>query len=132
MSNLAFKLTNQRLIILDYLKDNHNHPSVDDVFKFVKEKLPRISKKTVYTNLKLLCQEDIIQEVKIKGIQVFEPKQENHSHFLCQNCGKIFDIEISEIEKEILNKKKELKDFDIKNYTLNFYGECKDCKISKE
>jgi len=49
MGGVKFKMTNQRAIILEYLKENYNHPSVEEIFSFVKSKLPQISKKT-YAN----------------------------------------------------------------------------------
>ena len=41
MSGNKFKLTNQRAIILDYLKENYNHPTVGEIFNYVKDnKIP--------------------------------------------------------------------------------------------
>ena len=78
MENANITYTNQRVEILDFLKDNTSHPTVDDIYQGVKKKLTRISKATVYQNLKLLSEKGLIQEVNIKGISRFEPNLELH------------------------------------------------------
>ena len=47
----GLKLTPQRLAILDYLKENREHPSAEMIFKSVREKFPTISFSTVYNTL---------------------------------------------------------------------------------
>ena len=39
--------TNQRVEILNFLKDNYSHPAVEEVYEAVKKKLTRISKATI-------------------------------------------------------------------------------------
>jgi Fur family ferric uptake transcriptional regulator len=69
------KLTNQRVAILDFLKDNFNHPTVEEIYDEVKQKLPRITKATVYKNLSVLVENILIKEVNVKGVSRFEAKQ---------------------------------------------------------
>lgn len=128
MLKTTFRLTNHRKIILDYFKDNYNHPSIEEVFNFVKNKLPRISKKTVYSNLKFLCDKGLINEVKIKGIQRYEPKLEPHSHLICKKCGKIIDIKTDELLSHAMKIGKKIEDFYVESINVNFYGICKKCK----
>jgi Fur family transcriptional regulator, ferric uptake regulator len=52
------KYTNQRIEILNYLKDNYSHPTVEQVYDAIKKKLSRISKATVYQNLRFLLIRD--------------------------------------------------------------------------
>jgi Fur family ferric uptake transcriptional regulator len=68
MADVKIKYTNQRVEILNYLKDNYSHPTVDQVFEAVRKKLTRISKATVYQNLKFLAEKGLIQEVNIRGV----------------------------------------------------------------
>jgi Fur family ferric uptake transcriptional regulator len=128
MKEINFKLTNQRAIILDYLKENYNHPSVKEIFIFVKNKLPRISKKTVYSNLQFLCDKDLIMEVKVKGVQRYEPKLDPHHHLICRKCGKIIDFKSEELLSHAMKVGKNIKDFDVEFSNINFYGICKKCK----
>jgi Fur family peroxide stress response transcriptional regulator len=123
-----FKLTNQRIIILDYLRENYNHPSVEDIFQSVRNKLPRISKKTVYSNLQFLCDKDLINEIMIKGVQRYESKSDPHPHLICRKCNKIIDIESKELFSHAMEVGRRIEGFDVDFFNLNFYGICKDCK----
>lgn len=122
-----FKLTSQRKIILDFVKNNYNHPSVDEIYLAVKDTLPRISKKTVYSNLKVLSENDLIKEIIIESVKRYEPIQKNHIHAICKNCGKIIDINAKAIIDEIEKLKKKSKDFKIESSTINLNGFCKEC-----
>lgn len=128
MKNAKIKYTNQRVEILNFLKDNTTHPTVDEVYDGVKKKLTRISKATVYQNLKFLAGKGLVQEVNVKGVSRFEPNLKPHHHIICRICGKIFDFESKELTNYSLNIGKKMKEFDIDATNTNFYGICKKCK----
>jgi Fur family transcriptional regulator, ferric uptake regulator len=128
MQKESFKLTNQRVIIFDYLKDNYSHPSVEEVYKYVLDKLPRISKKTVYNTIQLLCKKGSIQEVMVKGVQRFEPRLNPHHHLICKGCGKIIDIESEDLLSHAMKVGEKIEDFYVESSSVNFYGFCKKCK----
>jgi len=122
------KYTNQRIEILDFLKNNTTHPTVEEVYDAVKKKLSRISKATVYQNLKFLTERGIIQEVNIKGVSRFEPNLTPHHHLICRKCGTIIDFESHELTEYSLHIGKKLKEIDIDTTNTNFYGICRKCK----
>lgn len=120
--------TNQRVEILNFLQGNLRHPTVEDVYEGVKKKLTRISKATVYQNLKFLANKGLIQEVNIKGVSRFEPNITPHHHIICKNCGSIVDFEskdLTDFSLEVIKKKKEFK---IESTNTNFFGICNKCK----
>jgi Fur family transcriptional regulator, ferric uptake regulator len=119
--------TNQRIEILNFLKNNYNHPTADEVFNAVRKKLSRISKATIYQNLKFLCEKGIIQEVNIKGVSRFEQNIEAHHHLICKKCGKIMDFESTELTEYSLKIAKKLKEMKIESANTNFYGICDAC-----
>jgi Fur family ferric uptake transcriptional regulator len=121
------KLTNQRAEILDFLKDNFTHPTVEEVYEAVKEKLPRISKATVYQNLKFLSESGRIKEVNVKGVSRFEPNLLPHQHLICRKCGKIIDFSSEELADVSSKVAKSVKEFKIQETNINFYGICKNC-----
>jgi len=127
-SKSNFKLTDPRAIILDCLKDNYSHPSVEDVFIQVREKLPTISKKTVYNNLQFLCSKGLIKEVKVKGVQRYEPDIGPHMHAICRKCGSIIDVESQELYAHAMKVAKKIRSFDTETPEIVFYGICKRCK----
>ena len=122
------KLTNQRNAILDYLKDDLNHPTVEEIFEEVKQKLPRITKATVYKNLKVLVDNGLIKEVNIKGISRFEAKTEPHHHIICKTCGKITDFKSKELIDYALKIIENQKEIIIDSAETTFFGFCKICE----
>lgn len=50
-----------------------------------------------------------------------------HTHFICEKCGKVFDVQ-SECEKCKIIKKKKLKVGKIKKFFVHFYGICENCQ----
>jgi len=118
-----FKLTSQRAIIYEYLQGNKTHPTVDDIFNHVKERLPRISKKTVYSNLTFLCSNGFIKELNIKGVRRYEPNLTPHAHAICKICGKIIDLDFVDF---LENPK--IRDFELESASLTYYGVCKKCR----
>lgn len=124
----GIKYTNQRVEILNFLQGNLSHPTVDDVYEGVKKKLSRISKATVYQNLKFLSSKGLIQEVNIKGVSRFEPNITPHHHIICKNCGSIIDFESKELTTFSLELIKKMKEFKIESTNTNFFGICSKCK----
>ena len=127
MKDIDFKHTNQRVEILNFLKDSTTHPTVEDVFEGVRKKLTRISKATIYQNLKFLSEKGLIQEVNVKGISRFEPNLKPHHHIICRRCGKIIDFESKELTDYSLKIAKKMREFDVDATNTNFYGICKKC-----
>jgi Fur family ferric uptake transcriptional regulator len=127
MKKPDIKYTNQRIEILDFLKEFDGHPTVDDVYEGVRQKLTRISKATVYNNLKFLAEKGLIKEVNVKGVSRFEANLVPHHHTICLECGEITDYESEELSDYAMKIAEEIDDFKIESADTNFYGICKKC-----
>ena len=118
--------TSQKEIIFKLLENTKSHPSVEEVYDEAKKKMPKISRATVYRNLKDLKGKRKVQEIPA-GVSHYDGDTSSHAHFICQECNRIFDV--FEVCKEcsILQKKK-VKVGTINQYQINFYGYCKHCQ----
>lgn len=121
------RMTSQKKIILDYLRNTKSHPSAQRVYSEVKRVLPHISQGTVYRILNSLKKKGEVQEISTKDVTFFDGDISDHSHFICQGCGVVFDV-FDECSKCEIIKKKKLKVGRINNYRIYFYGICKNCK----
>lgn len=117
------RITNQKKIILDYLKLVKTHPSAQTIYSDVKKKLPRISLGTVYRILNNLKEKGEIIEIPSE-VSRYDGNIYSHIHFICERCNNIFDI----YDKCDFLKYKKIKVGKIKNYQVYLYGECKKCK----
>ena len=116
--------SHQRLKILEYFNIHQNHPTVDDMFKYLKPKVPTITKATIYNNLKIFIEKGLITEVHIDENQVrYEVAKKAHGHFKCNKCGSIYDfsVEMNRIPTDELNE------FQIDNKDVYFRGVCPKC-----
>lgn len=121
------RLTNQKKIVLDYLMGVKCHPTAEEVYTAVQKKLPRISVGTVYRILRDLDEKNCAQTILSKKAAHFDGNASPHTHFVCTECDRVFDIEDECCECGILQKKK-TKVGKIKNYKIIFYGICKQCE----
>jgi len=121
------RMTKQKRIILEVLKNTKSHPTADWVYEKVKKKIPNVSLGTVYRNLNILKNQGEITELCYgKGFSRFDGNPSNHYHFTCEKCGKIMDVEIgifTEVDKAVA-KHMSAK---IDHHRLEFYGACQDC-----
>lgn len=120
------KMTPQRLAILDYLKDNTEHPSAETIFKAMKDKFPTMSFATVYNTLSTLSKTSKLREITIDpDKRRFDPNLEPHHHLICIRCRKIVDVKVDYGLKLPYSVKK---GFEIVGNHIEFYGICSECK----
>lgn len=121
------RLTNQKKIILDYLMSVKCHPTAEDVYGAVKKQLPRISPGTVYRILKELDEKHQAQTILSKKATHFDGDTSPHTHFVCQQCDRVYDI-MDECHNCGILDKKRTGIGKINNYKIIFYGVCNKCK----
>ncbi len=120
--------TKQKVAILRVLKTTKRHPTAEWVYERVRRQIPNISLGTVYRNLKLLKQEGAILELGSAGTQSrFDGKAENHYHFRCRQCRRIFDV-AEPVDREIDERLAQKTGFEVFEHRLEFQGLCKDCQ----
>lgn len=118
--------TNQRQLVLNEVKSRCDHPTADAIYEEVRKTDPSISRGTVYRNLAVLSEEKKIRYVDIPQAGRFDRTVENHNHFVCIKCSKVFDSEIPYNEK--LDISTTDNGFVILSHETIFRGLCPDCK----
>ncbi len=120
------KRTPQRLAILEYLKGNTSHPSADEIYRSVSKKYQSMSFATVYNTLNALTKNGALRELTIDPERKrYDPDTSRHHHFLCVNCGKIFDVP-EDIRVDLPAAIKE--NFIVEGHHIEFHGYCPTCR----
>ncbi|MGL5938433.1 MAG: Fur family transcriptional regulator [Phocaeicola sp.] len=89
----SIKPSVQRIAIMDYLLANKTHPSVDEIYSNLSAKIPTLSRTTVYNTLKLFVEQGAALMLTIEEKNAcFDGDISQHAHFLCKECGKIYDM----------------------------------------
>ena len=86
--------TRQRGIILDILRESHEHPTAEMVYREARRVLPNISLGTVYRNLNFLRDQGAVREIRPSegGSSRFDGMGTPHAHFHCVHCSTLLDI----------------------------------------
>lgn len=121
------RLTSQRKLILEELQAVTSHPTADEIYGMVRQKMPRISLGTVYRNLEVLSSLGLVRKLEhAAGQKRFDADMKPHHHIRCEVCGKVDDIfdaqDISGIEQNLNT------DYHITGFTLEFSGVCPACQ----
>jgi len=125
-----FRMTAQKRIILEELKKTKKHPTAEQLYYKVKERLPEISIGTVYRNLEVISKSGKARIISDGGRKKrFDGNTDIHYHLKCINCDKVEDIPRDMVD--VVTKDGFELDHNIKGYSLLFYGLCLECKKSK-
>jgi Fe2+ or Zn2+ uptake regulation protein len=91
-------VTVQRRTVLEVLCARHDHPTVDQIYQAVGERLPDVSRATVYRALETLETLELLQRVDHPGSAVrFDGNTTPHHHFHCTRCGTIEDLPLASV-----------------------------------
>jgi Fe2+ or Zn2+ uptake regulation protein len=90
----GLRMTRQRQEVYRILMQERNHPTANDVFMRVKDRLPNISLATVYNCLEALVQHGIIRQVNFdRESSRYCPNLSEHGHFHDEVTGVIHDVD---------------------------------------
>lgn len=93
MHKTQTRMTKQRQVILEELSCVCSHPTADEVYSMVRERIPHISIGTVYRNLDLLAKSKQILKLESAGsTRRYDANMTPHSHVRCVSCGSIADV----------------------------------------
>ncbi len=91
-------VTAQRRTVLEVLASRHDHPTVEQIFVAVAERMPDVSLGTVYRSLEKLATLGLLRRVEHPGSTVrFDANTTPHHHFLCTRCGSIDDLPLEAV-----------------------------------
>jgi len=123
---MTFRMTPQRMAILDCLKGSREHPSAEEIFRQVREGFPSMSLATVYNTLGTLRRKGMIVEMTVDPRRRrYDYDTSGHHHLLCRNCGKVVDITHN---FQLTLPETEKRGFRLESSTIEFYGTCPDCR----
>lgn len=119
----------QRLAVMNYLIEHRTHPTVDEIFSGLSPSIPTLSKTTVYNTLRLLVDGGAAQMLTIQEHNCcFDADTTPHAHFLCKQCGRVFDMRFFDFKDRI----PEEVDGHLIEETYQFFkGTCRYCKKDK-
>lgn len=116
----------QRIAIMEYLLGHRTHPTVDVIYMDLNVSMPTLSRTTIYNTLKLFAGQGAAQMLTIdEKTTCYDADVSPHAHFLCKQCGKVFDLPLEVGRKDIAGTK--LGDHLITETHYYYKGICVNC-----
>jgi Fur family ferric uptake transcriptional regulator len=129
LSRKGFRLTPQRIMILEAVEAANDHVSADELYTRVCERYPHLNISTVYRTLELLKELDLVTETDMGDgrVRYHSIRKGHHHHLVCQNCGRIVDLDESVLAplKDVLYRQYR---FDAELKHLAIFGRCQQCQ----
>lgn len=74
----------QRLEILEFVSSCESHPTAEEIYSFVHQNNPTLSRTTVFSTVKLLAEKGIINDITISSDSTRYDSTEHapHAHFI--------------------------------------------------
>ncbi len=125
LRKLGLVPTIQRMAVLEFLEENHTHPTAEEVYQAVRIRFPSIAKATVYNVLDALKKAGAIRELTIaREAARYDYNTRSHPHFLCRICGNLYDVDLPcpmRPGDEILGHR-------VESVQTYLYGVCSQCR----
>ncbi|MEV6318946.1 Fur family transcriptional regulator [Streptomyces sp. NPDC051776] len=90
----GWRLTAQRRVVAEVLDGDHVHLTADEVHARAAERLPEISRATVYNTLgELVSLGEVIEVSTDRRAMRYDPNAHHpHQHLVCAKCGTVRDV----------------------------------------
>ncbi len=130
---LGIRVTKQRALILDIIRQGHTHLDADEIYQQARKKQPHINLSTVYRTLRKLKEMGLVVELHFnESHHHYEMKQQaNHHHLVCLECGRVVEFK-GDIPPEMRQKIAREKGFEITGVEVHISGYCSQCRSKKK
>lgn len=126
LKDQGFKYTGKRELILDIFSREGRYMNAKDVLEQMQAEYPQLSFDTVYRNLTLLHDLNILEVTEMNGERLYRMScagDDHHHHVICTECGKTKKIEVCPMNA-IFGQPE---GFEITGHKFEIYGLCDDC-----
>jgi Fur family peroxide stress response transcriptional regulator len=121
-------MTVQRRAIFEALLDRQDHPTIDQVYEDVKDRIPGVSRTTVYRTLETFVDLGVSRKTShVAAMARFDGNVGHHHHLVCLRCDKVVDIDDPALSRLPLPDARRT-GFEIVDFSVYLEGLCPDCK----
>lgn len=122
------RFTAQRSAVYVALGSSLSHPTADEIFTSVRQRIPDISLATVYKALEAFVSCGLALKLTIgDGPARYDGRTEAHEHVRCLSCGRVADVDDVNLSSWLDSVARKT-DFEIVSYRLELLGHCARCR----
>lgn len=124
----GYPVTVQRRVIFETLLHRSDHPTIDQVYEDVKNRISGVSRTTVYRTLETLAELGVAKKTShFDAVARFDGNMDHHHHLVCMGCDKVVDFEVAGLKSIRLPVARHT-GFDIVDFSIYFEGVCHECR----
>jgi Fe2+ or Zn2+ uptake regulation protein len=128
----GYKITPQRRLILQILKDSNRHLTAEEVAERINELQPGISIATIYRNLNILVDIRLLSKLDLhQGPARYEVNQKHDHHMVCLDCGVAIKLGVCPMQGTI-QKIIDQNGFQVDSHHFEVIGYCKECQLKRQ
>jgi len=132
LSARGYKITPQRRLILEILSNTQRHLTAEEIGLRIREIEPSISLATVYRNLNLLLELNMVCRLDMPEGPVRYGLHGGHDHHLvCLECGTAVQLGVCPMQGEIKRIVEE-SGFEINSHHFEIMGYCPECSAKRK
>jgi Fur family peroxide stress response transcriptional regulator len=123
-------VTVQRRVVLNALLDRDDHPTVDQLYEDVKERMPGVSRTTIYRALETLVDLGLARRTNhFEASARFDGNTDHHHHLVCRRCNHVADIDHPSLNKFAPPTLGNIP-FQVLDFSIHIEGLCAACQKS--
>ena len=124
----GWRLTPQRRVVAEVLHGSHVHLTADEVLTRAQQRLPEVSRATVYNTLGDLVALGEVHEMSFDGrTKRYDPNVEGpHHHLVCDGCGTAWDVLHDVLAPDL--PAAERHGVEVRDATVTYRGLCETCR----
>ena len=123
----GYRATPGKVAILEVLKDASHPLTTAEILAALEDKKDET---TLYRSLDAFVDTGILRKVNFNDRSAryeWNIGTHHHHHIVCENCGRIEDVDIcdTDLDASVLKRSKEFRE--IMSHSVEFFGFCKSC-----
>jgi Fur family ferric uptake transcriptional regulator len=126
------RFTDQQRDLIRYIFAQHEHFDADQLTLAIQQAGLKISRPTIYRNLRKLVDAGLLRQIKIGTRSVYEHDYgyPQHEHMLCEKCGKMIEFQDETIQARLQDVCAN-NGFHANGHTLVVRGICSECNRAR-
>jgi Fe2+ or Zn2+ uptake regulation protein len=125
LRDAGVRASSARITIMRYLLEERNHPTADRIYTDVTDHLPGLSRTSVYNTLATLTGAGLVRQLVTDSSEMrYDAMVEDHGHFKCDVCGKVYDLNVDMSGMKIGG----IRGFAVSQRDVILRGTCPKCK----
>jgi Fur family ferric uptake transcriptional regulator len=90
----GYRLTPQRIMVIDAIHSTDQHVSAEEIYEKVRVRYPSANISTIYRTVELLKKLDLVNEIDLGDgrVRYHHVEKGHHHHLVCNRCGNVIAL----------------------------------------